>query len=486
MTTVANHPAAPAPAPADAPLDALARHIDRRLAQLVRLTQRLKRAARPTGTLIGEADHGADQADAYAYANAMTRSVVDGLDFTARGLHHLWRNRRYYTLLKLVNMAAVNAQFALKTERVVGRPYSMKIESTNICNTKCQLCPTGLGLSGRPKGKMSFEQYAALVDALRWHLRDLDLSMWGDPLIVPDIYKMIRYAHDRGVWTYISSNLHAYKLGQVDQRWGKTHAQMLVESGLDLLTCSLHGASQATYEAYQPGKDFGDSVAKVREIVATREAMGSATPQVQLNFVVTRHNEHEVAEFEKLAEELGCKAVFSTASMNARFQDKDRNLVSLGLSDDLKKKKVKEHVAAWLPENGDYVLEPYRQMARDGVVPGAEWNGKKKYDCPWPWRQSVINWDGEVVTCCGNFDPREDLGNVFDPAPGEGPGSGPGRSAAGGTGDDVKPVRVRFGKVWNGRRYRLSRRAFKRKVDFQKEGIAEDELGCATCPGYML
>ncbi|MFN7139880.1 MAG: FkbM family methyltransferase, partial [Limisphaerales bacterium] len=27
----------------------------------------------------------------------------------------------------------------------------------------------------------------------------------------PDIYRMIRYAHDRGIWTYLSSNLHAFK-----------------------------------------------------------------------------------------------------------------------------------------------------------------------------------------------------------------------------------------------------------------------------------
>ena len=73
------------------------------------------------------------------------------------------------TNAKLANMAAINIQYKLKTERVVGRPYRMKIESTNICNTKCQLCPTGIGLGGREKGKMSFERYTKLIDELkRW------------------------------------------------------------------------------------------------------------------------------------------------------------------------------------------------------------------------------------------------------------------------------------------------------------------------------
>ncbi len=419
----------------DMAMAALVTHIDRSLAQTCRVTGRWKQRLHS--------------------ARLGLSRLAQSIDFVARGVFHVWRNRRYLTALKLANMAAVNLQFVLKTERVVGRPYSMKIESTNICNTKCQLCPTGLGLQGRPKGKMSFEQYAGLIDRLKWHLRDLDLSMWGDPLIVPDIYKMIRYAHDRGVWTYISSNLHAFKIAP---RKGeeKDQATRLVESGLDLMTCSLHGATQETFQIYQPGKNFGDAVSKVRHIITTRDRLGARTPQVQLNFVVTRHNEHEIEAFQQLADELGCKAVFSTASMNARFQDQDKNLVSLGLAEDVKREKVKKHLDHWLPRRRtEYVFEPYRRMAEDGVVPGPQYNGAKAYNCSWPWRQSVINWDGNVVTCCGNFDPKEDMGNVFEKG---------------------------FGKVWNGRKYRMARRSFKKPVaKADAEGNA-----CASCPGFML
>ena len=48
---------------------------------------------------------------------------------------HVLRNRRYLTVTKLVNIALINLQFAMKWERVIGMPYRMKIESTNICNT---------------------------------------------------------------------------------------------------------------------------------------------------------------------------------------------------------------------------------------------------------------------------------------------------------------------------------------------------------------
>lgn len=411
-------------------MTAIATHIDRRLAGAVKVTGRWKRI------------------------HVATRRVFAAMDFVARGAFYLWRNHRYLSVVKLANMALINIQFHFKTERVIGRPYNMKIESTNICNTKCQLCPTGIGLEGRAKGKMRFGQYKSLIDRLRWHLFGVDLSMWGDPLIVPEIYDMIAHARKRGIWTYISSNLHAFKIAP-GRNQTKDQATCLVESGLEMLTCSLHGASQKTYETYQPGKSFDDAVEKIRHIIATRDRLGSRTPVVQLNFVVTRHNEHEHVAFQELADELGCKAVFSTASMNVRFLNQDSKLQPLGLAEDVLAKKTREHLNEWLPADENHVLAPYREMQRTGETRSEQYNGYKPFNCSWPWRQSVINWDGEVVTCCGSFDPGEDMGNVFE---------------------------VPFDKVWNGPKYRAARRSFKRKVSVE----ASEGNACATCPGYML
>ncbi len=426
----------------------LSTQLDRRLAQLVHTTGALRQRC----------------AQEPAVAPA-----ARGIDWFSRALFHVWRNRRYLTPLKLANIALVNAQFALKTERVLGRPYKMKIESTNICNTHCQLCPTGIGRPGRAKGAMTLDRYKALIDRFRWHLVALDLSMWGDPLIVPDIYEMIRYAHDRRIWTYISSNLHAYRLPHQRRRakpGRPTQAERLVESGLDLMTCSLHGASQETYEIYQPGKSFHDAIEKIREIVATRQRLGSRTPQIQLNFVVMRQNEHEVDAFRRLAEDLGCKPVFSMPSMNARFIDEDGpdanhapHYVSLGLAEDVRAKqspeqRKRELLERWLPKNPEYRLSSYDQMI-NGDYRGEQYNGRKVHFCDWLWRQAVINWDGQVSTCCGSFNPGEDMGDVFERG---------------------------FGAIWNSRKYRLARRSFKRPLTpEQSEGN-----GCATCPGFMV
>ena len=184
----------------------------------IEIHARLARAARLTGRLKRSPKRWSLFAPLWA-----------AVDFVVRGVFYLWRNHQYLTVPKLSNIVAANLSFLLKSEYVPARPYRMKIESTNICNTRCQLCPTGIGLRGRPKGKMELDRYRRLIDQVKWHLLALDLSMWGDPLIVPEIYDMVRYAHDRRIWTYLSSNLHAFKLGQ-------GQAERLIDSGLDLLT----------------------------------------------------------------------------------------------------------------------------------------------------------------------------------------------------------------------------------------------------------
>lgn len=418
--------------------NALTSTLDRRLAQTVRLTERFK-------TRPGLA--------------SPIRPLARATDFVARGVFWLWRNRHYLTAYKLANMGIVNVEFMLKRERLMGRPYSMKIEPTNICNTRCQLCPTGIGLKGRKKGRLDFDRFTNLLDRVKHHLFELDLSMWGDPLVHGEIYDMIRYAHRKGVWTYISSNLHAFKIeprklkdGSIDET---DDATKLIRSGLDMLTCSLHGASQETFAIYQPGKSYADALAKVKHIAETKKRLGSTTPVIQLNFVVTQHNEHEVETFRELAESMDCRPIFSTASMNLRFLHKDKKLVPLGLSDELLEKKIKDHLGHWLPKNEDYILDSYKKIAETGKLTGEEYNGEKAYPCSWPWRQAVVNWDGQVVTCCGSFETEHDMGDVLD-----------------------RP----FAEVWNGEKYRLARRSFKKKLnDAQAKGNP-----CADCPGFML
>ncbi len=399
-------------------------------------------AGRPTEA--GAATHRLDP----PHAPHRRRSGIPAfLQLALRASRHFWRNRRYYTLRKLLNIGLIELQYRFKREHVYGRPYAVKIESTNLCNTQCQLCPTGLLLPGRRKGTMDFEQFRGLVDRFKPWTREIDLAMWGDPLIVRDIYRMIRYAHDARIWTSVSSNLHAFRpeLG---------HAQAMIESGLDELLCSLHGATQATFEKYQPRKQLAPLLERIRMLQDQKQTMRSRTPIVRLHFVVTRANEHEMAAFRDLADGLGCTAIFSNPSLNIRFAELQRKgrqsrdqATSAGHSD------ARAVMERWLPQNEAFVDEVYRRV-RAGAHFNGDFNGRKLVNCDWPWRRAVINWDGSVVPCCGSWHKNEELGNVFQQS---------------------------WREIWNGRAYRMARRSFRHRVE-APQGYNNP---CRNCPGIM-
>ena len=212
------------------------------------------------------------------------------MEFPCRGMWHVWRNRRYLGVIKLVNMAAGRLELALRRERLVSLPHVYKVESTNCCNGTCRLCPTGQGIHGRAKGKITYEQFHRIVDRIKSVAYTLDVSNWGEPLLVKDIYKMVRYAHDAGIWTYLSSNMHAYTM-EPDE------ADRLVNSGLDMLNCSIHGTTQDTFEQYQPGKKLDLVLRNIRTVLDARRRLKSLTPgcsRVFCRYEVQRASDRQV------------------------------------------------------------------------------------------------------------------------------------------------------------------------------------------------
>ncbi len=361
--------------------------------------------------------------------------------FVPKLVRHVWRNRKYLTLYKIANITVVNFEYIFRREKLFGLPYIVKIEPTNICNSTCRLCPTGRGLQGRCKGKMSFEQFKEIIDQIKDYTYILDLSNWGDPLIVPEIYDMIEYAHTQGIWTYISSNLHAFSIENGDP-------DKLVNSGLDMFNCSLHAATSETYQIYQPGKNFYSVIEKVKAIQDAKKRLGRKNPVVQLYFVVMKHNEHEMSEFVRLAYSLGCEPVFSKVSLNIRFADRDKNLNKLNLSEEEKQRRIAELKRDWLPTNPRWIPAWYN----GGAKGRKSWFDRKPLKCSWPWKNTVINWNGDVTVCCGVFDPEHIVGNIFE-----------------------KPLK----DIWNDLPYRLARRSFRKIVS---DSMAEP---CASCIGVL-
>lgn len=85
-------------------------------------------------------------------------------------------------------------------------PFVVHVDTNNTCNFKCKFCTSGdhelLAHYNRPKGSMSFELFKKIIDDLADFsdkVKDLIFHKNGEPLLHPDIVKMIEYAKLKNV-----------------------------------------------------------------------------------------------------------------------------------------------------------------------------------------------------------------------------------------------------------------------------------------------
>ena len=305
---------------------------------------------------------------------------------TAGGIcGYLKRYRSLFTWARLGNFLLVLASLAmtrvLRRPVVWGRPFMLMVEPTNLCNLRCPLCPSGNGEMSRARGKMRVEDFKRLVDATGRHVFMMMLWNQGEPYLNEGFNEMVRYAHQRGIFTFTSTNGHFIRDDDA--------APAVVESGLDELIVSVDGVDQETYARYRVGGSLDVVFDGIRRVLRARAEASSRTPVVNLQFIVMRHNESQMEMAERLAEDLGVdKFLVKTAQIYTAAD-----------------------AEAFLPRDTAYVR--YEQ----GAGAGLQVKGQPARGCKVLWYSSTVNWDGRVAPCCFDKDVDFCLGQAFADRP---------------------------------------------------------------------
>ncbi len=286
--------------------------------------------------------------------------------------------KKSFRLNRLLNAIIVYLSYyvSLVTKRAIywGSPPIVMIEPTNICNLQCPLCPSGNGTLKRVKGYMSFDVFKKIIDYIEKTAFMVVLWNQGEPYLNKDFSKMVKYASDRDLFTLVSTN------GNIDY-----NAEEVVNSGLDSMIVSLDGTTQETYNKYRVNGKLDKVIKGVKEIVAAKKKLNRTNPLLRWQFLVMKHNEHEIEEIQQLSKELGV--------------------------DNLELKSVqiysKEDVQTFLPEN-----PKYRRYKVNGNNFELKFGIKNR--CRRIWTNAVVNWNGEVAICCFDKDGDFKVGNVKD------------------------------------------------------------------------
>src|ERR1700712_5535075 len=257
-----------------------------------------------------------------------------------------------------------------------GYPLSISFEPTTSCNLRCPECPSGLRAFTRPTGMLQKDFFKDTIDQLYKDLLYLVFYFQGEPFLNPGFLEMVKYASAKGIYTATSTNAHYLN----DENAKKT-----IESGLDRLIISIDGTTQDVYQQYRVGGNLDKVIEGAKNIVKWKKALKSKTPFVFFQFLVVKHNEHQIEEIKALAKEIGVDQVRFKSAQVYDYENDPNNLI---------------------PVNEKY--SRYKRNA-DGSFKA---KNKMANRCSKLWHANVITWDGLVVPCCFDKDAMHRLGNL--------------------------------------------------------------------------
>jgi MoaA/NifB/PqqE/SkfB family radical SAM enzyme len=248
----------------------------------------------------------------------------------------------------------------------------------------------------------------------------------GEPLLNPDLFRMITYLKGRG--TTVVFNSDAIGLTEKKRR-------DLIQSGLDELRVSMDAATPETYRAIRGVGMFDRVVENVTALGRQKEECAVALPKISLWFTVMKRNLAELPDFVRLAGKVGA------AQVNVQ------RLVHYGDGLAVQEQSVYGTLSAMEEK---LLAEASRLSQEVGIVLSASGNTTpvesltpEERERPWsgcqrPWSLSYITANGNVLPCCISPWTAKDyagliLGNAL-----------------------LEPV----AEIWNGERYRAFRTKF--------------------------
>lgn len=237
----------------------------------------------------------------------------------------------------------------------------VRYEVTDHCNASCIMCPRDKHEKGREHGIMDLEKYKKSIDeVVALGCKKIVLTGFGEPLVDVTLEDKIRYAKSKNLNTYIISNASILT---------EKRCRSLVESGLDEMRISFYGMRKESYEAVMRKLNFEKTWAGLHMLMDMRKALGSKKPKLEISWLILEENKDDTQAFK-----------------------------------DYWGSKI-DAIEIWKPHNfGDG--RAYRDRHTDISM---------KRSCGRPENGPLqIQWNGEVIPCCYDYNNQIILGNAFE------------------------------------------------------------------------
>jgi MoaA/NifB/PqqE/SkfB family radical SAM enzyme len=269
-------------------------------------------------------------------------------------------------------------------------PVCLYLEVTNRCNLLCTTCPRTYE-ELEPPADMSWELFTSIVDQAHGLTRAV-LHGVGEPMLVANLPRMVRYLKDRGVYVLFNTN------GTV---LSERNGRALIDAGLDELRVSLDASNRESFKAIR-GRDYFSRITRnVRAFRELQEREGYTKPQVSIWLTGLKETVEELPAFVKVAAEIGVKEVYLQ-----RLVFFDEAAIGKARPDQTLFERLTEGEADCLKRAEDLARSLGLTFSASGAAsePGLSLKGSGDTS-PWslcrrPWSLMYFTANGRALPCC--------------------------------------------------------------------------------------
>ena len=310
-------------------------------------------------------------------------------------------------------------------KKLPGRFYPINylfVEITNACNFKCTWCPDDI--MDRRRGFMKKEKVFRILDEIAakrsWlgPLYPVKLHQMGEPMLHPELPAIVEYAESRGVPIELNTNCGLITPENIDA---------LYRAGLTNLILSYQTPDVASFKTRKaPRISFEDYRDKVRLAVERKVALGART-RIEIDIMNTKYADgyRIVSEDEQavafIEDWVGfCEELERRYGVPPRTHDRERIRAFHFLDQDENGSRYElldgVHLVWKRCHSWGNVIDTagaagtFDPSGKQLPVPVAP---TRNTYCPAPYDQFVIQWNGDVVACCTDYEGRTKTANVF-------------------------------------------------------------------------
>lgn len=273
--------------------------------------------------------------------------------------------RKVLSTPSIVNSKMYDSLYNKKIKNSINKlekryPIGVDIGTTNLCNAQCIMCPHS---KLKKMGKMDMRLYKKIIDnCQRLGIKLITLSFFGEPLLDEKLIEKIKYAKEKGMYVGFYSNASL-----LEEKW----AERLINSGLDGITISFDGYSKETYEKIRKSLKFEIVKRNILNLINTKIRLNKGNPKITLVLVELEENKREIKRFYQ------------------EWRNKVDNVNIINMRN-------------WAND-----------IQKEGTSESFHFNKKlKRKPCALIWTKMIVDWNGDVVLCCDDWNHSTILGNL--------------------------------------------------------------------------